>query len=188
MLNRAVFGALALAAVVIVPPLSASASDGGMAGGGVPNARGPTYDPNKELHAGIEALGAGKFKAARQNFEHVLAMIPDQPVALSMLGQSEAGLGDLKGAARAYEASLHADPHQIVPARELAITDEKLGRHDKALAQLQDLKQRAQTCGDSCAEAGDLSGAVRDVEAVLAPNSQAASQSTNTLAAKTPAS
>ena len=183
MLNRVVFSALALATALSLPPLAASASDGGMGGGGVPTARGPAYDPNKEFHAGIEALGAGKFRAAKQNFEHVLAMVPDQPVALSMLGQSEAGLGDLKGAARAFEASLHADPHQIIPARELAITDEKLGRHDKALAQLQSLKQRADACGESCAEAGDLSGAVRDVEAALASNSQAASQST-----KTPAS
>jgi predicted Zn-dependent protease len=153
-----------------------------MGGGGLPNARGPVYDPGKEFHAGVDALGAGKFRAARQNFEHVLAMIPDQPVALSMLGQSDAGLGDLKGAARAYDASLHADPHQIVPARELAITDEKLGRHDKALIQLQTLRQRADACGDNCAEAGDLSGAVRDVEAAMASNGQASQSS------KTPAS
>ena len=177
MFDRAVFGALALVAAVSVLPLAASASDGGMGGGGLPSARGPVYDPNKEFHAGIEALGAGKFRAAKQNFEHVLAMIPNQPVALSMLGQSEAGLGDLKGAARAYETSLHADPHQIVPVRELAIIDEKLGRHDRALIQLQALKQRAEACGESCAEAGDLSGAVRDVEAAMASNSQAASQS-----------
>jgi len=173
MFNRAAFGALALVAAVSALPLAARASDGGMGGGGVPNARGPAFDPNKEFHAGVDALGAGKYRAAKQNFEHVLAMIPNQPAALSMLGQADAGLGDLKGAARAYDASLHADPHQIVPARELAITNEKLGRHDKALTELQSLKQRAEACGDNCAEAGDLSGAVRDVEAAMAANSQA---------------
>ena len=180
MFNRAVFGALALAAAFSVLPVPAMASDGGMGGGGLPNARGPVYDPNQEFHAGVEALGGGKYRAAKQNFEHVLTMIPDQPLALLMLGQAEAGLGDLKGAARAYEASLHSDPHQIVPARELAITDEKLGRHDKALVQLQSLKQRADACGDNCAEAGDLSSAVRDVEAAMSQASQASAQPAQT--------
>ena len=177
---RANLGALVLAPLVALLlaalPLTASHAQG-MTGAATPTARGPSYDPNDEFHKGAEALGAGRYRAAKQNFEHVLAMVPDQPVALSMLGQSEAGLGDLKGAARAFEASLHADPHQVLPARELALTDEKLGRHDKALAQLQKLKVRADACADSCAEAGDLSGAVRDVEAALSQANQASAQS-----------
>jgi tetratricopeptide (TPR) repeat protein len=181
MFLRVTGGACVLAAALATLPIQARAQ--GMSGAATPTPRGPTYDPNKEFHQGIEALGAGKYRAAKQNFEHVLEMIPDQAVALSLLGQSEAGLGDLKGAAHAYEDSLHADPHQIIPARDLAIADEKLGRHDKALVQLQKLKQRADACGESCAEAGDLSGAVRDVEAAMSANSQAAAPST-----KTPAS
>ena len=183
MIIRASFGGLVLAAALASLPLAALASDGGMGGGGLPNPRGPVYDPNKEFHAGIEALGAGKYRVAKQNFEHVLAMIPNQPVALSMLGQSEAGLGHLSDAARAYEASLRVDPRQIVPARELAIAYEKLGRHDKALAWLQKLRLRTDACGDSCAEGADLRAAVRDVEGAMSADSQAASQS-----AKAPAS
>jgi len=38
MFNRAAFGALALVAAVSALPLAARASDGGMGGGGVPNA------------------------------------------------------------------------------------------------------------------------------------------------------
>ena len=185
---RLSLGVLVFGAALASLPLAAAASEGGMGGGGIPNARGPVYDPNKEFHDGVEALGAGKYRAAKQNFEHVLAMVPHQPLALSMLGQSKAGLGDLKGAVRAYEESLRADPHQIGPAKELAIIDEKLGLHDKALAQLQNLKQRAAACGDSCAEAGDLSGAVRDVEAAMSQASQASAQPAQMTANKTPAS
>lgn len=167
--------ALVFAAALAAVPLAASAQ--GMSAPATPTARGPAYDPNTEFHAGIDALGANKFRIAKDDFEHVLAMVPDQPVALSMLGQSEVGLGDLRGAARDFEASLHIDPQQIIPARELAIADAKLGRRDKALAQLQKLKARADACADACAEAGDLSGAVRDVEAALSAASQAATPS-----------
>lgn len=186
MFLRIAGGAVVLAAALVGLPLAAAASDGGMGGGGVPTPRGPAYDPNKEFHAGVDALAAGKYRAAKQNFEHVLNMVPDQPVALSMLGQAEAGLGDLKGAARSYEASLHVDAHQIIPARELAITDEKLGRHDKALSQLQKLQQRVDDCHDACAEAGDLAAAVRDIQSALLATSS--TQSAQTPAAKAPAS
>lgn len=171
-LSRA--GILMIAAMATALPLAAAASDGGMGGLGIPNARGPAYDPNKEFHAGIAALGDGKFRAAKEDFEHVLAMVPDQPVALSMLGQSEAGLGDLKGAARDYEAALRADPKQVIPARELAITDEKLGRHDRAVNQLLKLKAQDQACNHACLEAGDLDAAISAVEAVMSSSNQAA--------------
>jgi predicted Zn-dependent protease len=146
----------------------------GMSGRATPEARGPTYDPNQEFHAGIAAMGEGKCRTAKENFEHVLDMIPDQPAALSMLAQCEVQLNDLHGAARDFEASLRSDPKQIIPARDLAITDEKLGRRDKAQAQLQKLKARATACAEACTEAGDLDGAVRDVEAAMAPASPAA--------------
>jgi tetratricopeptide (TPR) repeat protein len=158
-----------------MPAAAGAADDWGAGGGGVPQARGPAYDPNKELHAGIAALQAERFRAAKQNFEHVLVMIPDQPLALSMLGQSEAGLGDLKGAARDYEASLRADPTQVVPARELAIVDEKLGRHDAAATQLVKLKTQEQACNQSCPGAGDLDAAIAQVEAVMSSSGQTAS-------------
>lgn len=164
------FGLLAAALIGLSP---AAGSAQGMSGAATPQARGPAYDPNKELHAGVEAMGAGKCRAAKQNFEHVLAMIPDQPTALSFLAQCEVTLGDLRGAARDYEESLRADPGQIVPMRELAITDEKLGRHDKAAAQLQKLKARAAACADNCSEAGDLDAAVKDVEAAITPATSA---------------
>jgi tetratricopeptide (TPR) repeat protein len=165
--------AVLTAALACLAPASALAQGMGVAV--TPQARGPSYDPNREFHAGMDALGAGKYRVAKENFEHVLAMVPDQPVALSMLAQSEMNLGDLRGAAHDFEASLRIDPQQIIPARDLAIADEKLGRHDKAVALLDKLKARAQACGDNCADAGDLQAAVRDVESAMAPASVKAS-------------
>lgn len=160
--------AFGLLAAVVVGSAPAPAPAQGMSGAATPQARGPAYDPNKEFHAGVEAMGAGKCRAAKQNFEHVLVMISDQPTALAFLAECEQQLGDLRGAARDYEQSLRSDPNQILPARDLAIADEKLGRHDKALAQLQKLRARAAACADNCSEAGDLDAAVKDVEAAVA--------------------
>jgi tetratricopeptide (TPR) repeat protein len=169
MLVRVRFGALAgLGALLLVSPPSPSLAQG-VSGPVTPQARGPTYDPGKEFHAGVEALGENRYRVAKEHFEHVVAMIPDQATALFLMAQAEAGLNDWRSAARDDEASLHADPHQVFAARDLAIADEKLGRHDRAQAQLRKLKDRAATCGESCPEAGDLEGAVRQVEAALAP-------------------
>jgi tetratricopeptide (TPR) repeat protein len=161
-----------IAGFAVLAPTASLAQ--GMSDRATPAARGPTYDPNTEFHAGAEALAAGKYRAAKQNFEHVLLMVRDQPAALYLLAQAEAGLGDWRGAARDDEASLHADPNQVFAARDLAIADEKLGRHDRALEVLQTLKARASACGDSCSEAGDLEGALRDVQAAVASASKPA--------------
>ena len=158
------FGLSVLCAMAL-PPAAALAQ--GMGGAATPQARGPTYDPNHEFHAGIDALNDGKYRVAKEDFEHVLAMVPDQPTALSFLAQAEMNLGDLKGAARDFEASLRRDPNQVIPARDLAITDAKLGRQDKAAAELAKLKARAQACGDACDQAGDLQAAVQAVEAAM---------------------
>lgn len=163
--------AILFAAMLACMPVAAQADDWGVGGGGVPEPRAPVYDPHKELHAGIAALQAERFHSAKQNFEHVLLMIPDQPLALAMLGQSEAGLGNLQGAARDYEASLRIDPTQVIPARELAIVDERLGRHQEAVIQLVNLKIQDQACNHACLGAGDLEAAIAQVEAVMSSSS-----------------
>jgi tetratricopeptide (TPR) repeat protein len=168
MFGRVRLGAIAALGALVLVPSSASQAQG-MGGLATPQARGPTYDPGHEFHAGVEALAAGKYRAAKLDFEHVVAMIPDQATALFLLAQAEANLNDWRGAARDDTASLHADPHQVFAARDLAIAEEKLGRHDRAQAELQKLKDRAAACNGSCPEAGDLEGAVEQVEAALSP-------------------
>ena len=183
MVHRGVPGALVLAAAALLLAGAASASEGGMMGGGIPNPRGPTYDPNQEFHAGVEALDAGRYRAAKQNFEHVLDMVRDQPSALAFLAKAEAGLGDWRGAARDAEASMRADPNQVYPVKDLAIADLKLGRRDKAMAEFQKLKDRAAACRQSCAQAGDFDLVMKQITAAMAPPVQATGPAT-----KTPAS
>ena len=98
---RARLGLLTAVVCLCLAPASSLAQ--GMGVTLTPQARGPSYDPNKEFHAGLDALSAGRYRVAKENFEHVLRMVPDQPVALSMLAQSEMNLGDLHGAARDFE-------------------------------------------------------------------------------------
>jgi len=138
-------------------------------GGGMPSIQAPAYDPVEEYRNGVAALQAGKFKDAERDFDHVLDVAPRNADALFMMGLAKTGKGDLKGAARAYEKSLKIDPQQIRAARELAVTDAKLGQADKAQAQLTTLKARAAICADACADAPDLKAAIGAVEAALSP-------------------
>jgi tetratricopeptide (TPR) repeat protein len=165
--------ALALACL----PLAALASGGGGMGGGMggsmPSVQAPAYDPVEEYRNGVAALQAQQFKDAERDFDHVLDVTPKNVDALFMMGMAKTGKGDLKGAARFYEKALKVDPKQIGAARELAITDAKLGQADKAQAQLATLKAQAATCADACAEASDLKAAITAVEAAMTPNTAA---------------
>ncbi len=169
-------GALFVAALFALPPIARA----GPTDGSIPTSSWAGYDPNREYQAGMQALDDGRYRDAKQNFEHLLLAKPHEAVGLYWLGQTDTHLGDLKGAARSYESALHADPHMVFAARELAITDEKLGQSDKAAAQLVKLQQTAAACGDTCPQAGELAVAVRDVEAALAPGGGAAGQTAQT--------
>jgi TolA-binding protein len=131
------------------------------------------YDPTVEYRKGLADMQAGRFKEAEVDFDHVLEVDTRSPDALYMLGMARVGHGDFKGAARAYEKALKVDPKRIDPARELAITDAKLGQADKASVQLGGLKARAATCADACPEASDLKAAISAVEAALTPKAAA---------------
>ena len=141
----------------------------------------------EEYRNGVADLQAGKFKEAERDFDHVVEVAPKSADALFMLGMAKTGRGDLKGAARSYEKSLKIEPQQIRSARELAITDAKLGQADKAQAQLGALKARAATCADTCPEAADLKAAIDAVNAALTPTAAAASVAPASLLLQDPA-
>jgi tetratricopeptide (TPR) repeat protein len=169
---------LTAAMALLGAPMGALASGGGGGGGGfgggsVPSAQAPSYDPVVEYRNGLADLQSGKFKDAERDFDHVLEVAPKNADALFMMGMAKVGRGDLKGAERAYEKSLKSDPKKLAAARELAITDAKLGHADKATAQLDALKARATTCADTCPEASDLKAAIDAVQAALSPKATA---------------
>ena len=136
-------------------------------------------DPQTEYLAGMAALNNQKYRDAKSHFEQVLAVQHGHPYALYGVGKAEAGLGDLRGAARDYQAALEAEPTLIDALHQLALTDVRLGRDDQARAQLARLKQFAVTCASACAQAADIDAAIGEVETSL---------SAPATAAKTPAS
>lgn len=160
-------------------PTLAIASGGGMGGGSMgmgsmggpemPSQSTPTYDPAVEYQDGMTALQAGKWRDAQNHFSNALSVDPKNTDALFMLGQAEAGHGDLRGAQRAYERALRVDPNRIDARREYAVVLAKQNHPDDAKKQLDILQQRATTCGDSCAEASDLKAAIATVQAAISP-------------------
>jgi Flp pilus assembly protein TadD len=165
--------ALGVAALGVVP-IHALASGGGMSGGGgagasMPSADMPAYDPTVEYRKGIEALKSGKYRDADRYFGNVLSVAPDNASVVVLQGVAKGAAGDLKGSERAYEKALKMDPNNILARRESAKTLAMLGQPDKAQAQLEVLKKRMTTCGDSCPDAADLKSAVTAVETAMAP-------------------
>jgi tetratricopeptide (TPR) repeat protein len=91
-------------------------------------------------------------------------MAPTNSDVLFAMGLAEVGLGDVDAGAQAFTKALHWNPKHIDSARELAIADLKLGRSDKADAQLAALKLRAAKCAGACKDASDLQGAIDAIE------------------------
>jgi Flp pilus assembly protein TadD len=141
----------------------------------MPSVTAPEYDPVQEYQRGTAAFQAGKFKDAASHFEHVTEVQPRVATGWYMLGLSRSAVGDVKGAAHAYEKSVKIDPDPIGPHRDFAVSLAKLKQTDKASAQLEVLKTRATACNDTCPQAADLKAAIAAVEAVMSsPTAEAA--------------
>ena len=170
---------LALAAGVglfAAPTYTTAMGSGGMGGGGAPSGGGgmggysqPQYDPTQEYERGTAALQAGKYRDAVTAFQHVVDSTPKAANAWLMLGESKAGVGDEKGAEKAYEHSVKLDDTSIEAHRELALALIKMKQPDKANAELAALKTRQATCADTCPDAADLKAAVDAIQSAMSP-------------------
>ncbi len=132
---------------------------------GLPKAH---VDPKLEYAKGFTDVNLGRFDSAEADFEAALSVDPRNPKTLFMLGEARIGRGDLKGAAEAFEKAVQYDPAQITIRTEYAVALDRTGRPDQAQAQLAILKARADACGSSCRDAGDLKAALTRVQGVLA--------------------
>jgi tetratricopeptide (TPR) repeat protein len=147
-------------------------ADGGGGGGNTmnnsfPSSSAPRYDVNVEYKKGAEALQAGNYQEADQAFGHVLRMVPQDANTHYLDGLAEVGLGKLKDARKHFEKAVKYNDNLILAHQELAVTLAKLGETDKARAILDNLKQRAATCADTCAQAADLHAAIPAIETAL---------------------
>jgi tetratricopeptide (TPR) repeat protein len=174
--------ALAMAAgigLVSFPGMTLASGGGGMGGGGMPSGGGgmsgmrgmpdqPEYDPAVEYQKGTSDLQAGRFRNAVDEFQHVVESTPRAANAWLYLGMSKSGVGDERGAEKAYEKSVKLDDTSVQAHRQLALSLVKLKQTDKANAELAALKSKAATCGDTCPDAADLKAAIDAVTAAMA--------------------
>lgn len=127
----------------------------------------PAYDPNEEFRRGIAAMNAKDYRKAAWSFDRVLYLAPTNSDVFFAKGVAETGLGDLPAAAEAFTKALKYSPRQINAARELALTEIRLGQIDQAKTRLDALRARSAKCAGRCADAGELGSAIQAVEDAL---------------------
>jgi len=98
----------------------------------------------------------------------VLSVIPKDANTSYLLGVARTGLSDYKGALKAYQKAVKADPNLIAAHQQLALTHLKLGSVENARAERELLAARALTCGDTCAENAELKAAISTIDSALA--------------------
>ncbi|HEX6740843.1 MAG TPA: tetratricopeptide repeat protein [Sphingomicrobium sp.] len=164
--------AASLAALLATASIAFANSSGGSMSS-APSISAPEFDAAAEYRAGIEALKASRFADAKKSFGKVLSVVSTDANANFLAGLADAGLNDLKGAARHYERAVKANGKMVEAHQELAVTYAKLGQRDKAQAELAKLQKLEQACGGSCADAAKLKDAINAVSAALAAPPQA---------------
>ncbi|HKX91770.1 MAG TPA: tetratricopeptide repeat protein [Sphingomicrobium sp.] len=152
-------------------PAVANSSGGSM--GSMPSVSAPEFDIAEEYRRGIDALKASQFADAKKAFDKVLGVAPTDANANFLAGMARAGLNDFKGAAKNYERAVKADSKLVAAHQELAVTYLKLGRRDKAEAQLAKLQKLEASCAGTCKDAQAIKDAVTAVQAALAAPPQA---------------
>jgi Flp pilus assembly protein TadD len=187
--NRVLGAATAAGAIALCGAALAAGGGSGMSGGGgssMPSISAPSFDPAAEYQKGIQALKAGQFREAEQDFDHVLTAAPRNGEVWLLDGISKEGKGDLKGAEKAYEKSVKFAPDNIDAHQYLGTALAKLNQSDKAKAELDVLQQKATKCGDSCADSAKLKAAVAAVQGAMGGGSPSAELSPPSLLFATP--
>jgi len=145
----------------------------GTSSGSTPSMNAPSFDAAAEYRKGVEALKGSQFSAAKSSFARVLGVAPDDANTNFLAGMADAGLNDLKAAARHYEHAVRADGKMVVAQQELGVTYAKLGDRPKAEATLGKLKNMDASCGGSCKDAELLKKAISAIQAALGQPGQA---------------
>jgi Tfp pilus assembly protein PilF len=167
------FSYMFLSASLLLSTPVVIASGGGSSSNSVPSVSAPTYDAAAEFKTGVEAMKAEKYKEAEKAFDHVLSVNPKHPKTNFLAGLARAAQNNFKGARRYYEKAVKYDDSMITAHQELAVTLVKLKDAGKAKSILDNLKQRAMACANTCPQAADLQAAIPAIEAALSPASTA---------------
>ena len=166
-LDRSILAAAAVALALAAGGNAVADGGGGGGGGGMPSMSMPSYDPAAEYAKGVAAMNDKDWKAAERAFDHVLSSVPKNVDVLLMMGLAQSQQGDLKSARRTYEKAVKYDPERTAGHQALGVTLAGLKQTDKAKAELDLLKAKAATCGETCPQATELKAAVAAVEGAL---------------------
>ena len=165
-----------LVAILAVLPTTVAANPGSGGGMTSPSISAPDFDAASEYRAGIDALKANRFAEAKKSFAKVLDVAPNDASVQFLAGMADAGLNDLKSAAKHYERAVRANGKLVVAQRELGIAYAKLGDRVKAQASLDKLQKLDQACAGTCDDAKQLKDAIAALQAALAAPPQASLQ------------
>jgi tetratricopeptide (TPR) repeat protein len=127
----------------------------------------PGFDAASEYRKGIDALKANQFADAKKSFAEVLGVAPEDANTNFLAGMADAGLNDLKSAAKHYEKAVRADSKLIPAQQELGVTYVKLGDLQKAQATLAKLQKMSDDCKGTCKDADNLKQAIDAVQAAI---------------------
>ena len=160
-------------AVLLATTSAALANSSGGSMSSAPSMSMPEFDAAAEYRAGIDALKASRFADAKKSFAKVLNVAGTDANANFLAGMADAGLNDLKAAAKHYERAVRNNGKMVEAHQELAVTYAKLGQRDKAQAELVKLQKLQADCGTACADAAKLKAAISAVQAALGAPPQA---------------
>jgi tetratricopeptide (TPR) repeat protein len=172
-ITTALLASAAAFGLILVSPLTAAGGGGG-GGGGSPSNSAEKYDPAMDYQKGTGAYKAGDYAAAVKHFKKVAGALPKDAAAQYLLGASYLGLNDPKKAEKPLGLAIKYNSKMVEAHRDYGIVQAKLGKADKAAAQLAALKSLQTACGEGCADKAKLGDAVTKVEAAIAAGKQAA--------------
>jgi tetratricopeptide (TPR) repeat protein len=152
----------------IAPALAA-----GSGSSSTPSMSAPSYNPTADYQDGVTALQESRYEDAKRKFDKVLGAVPNDANANYLAGMARAGLKDSKGAARFFGKAIKYDGNLIPAHKQYGIALAASGQRDKAQAELDAVKAKADACAGTCAQAADLKDAVDGITAALAGTPQA---------------
>ncbi len=165
--------AMLAACAVFAAPIAFAAGSGGSGASAPPSQS--SYDPTVDYKKGADAFASGKYAEAAKAFKKVVSAVPKNPQANYLLGASYMAQGEFSRAVKPLEAAVRYDEKMVDARRDLGITQAKLGKADKADAQLGALKAMQEACAGTCADSAKLTDAVAKLEAAIAAGPQAQS-------------
>lgn len=124
-------------------------------------------DPRAEYTAGVAALNAGNYAAARAAFDRVLNVAPRNAGVLYMAGYTRTKTDDWPRALKYFKKATREQPDMIDAHAAMGVAYVRTNDLTGARGVVADLERQMATCGDGCAQATELKAAIAQVTAAI---------------------